>query len=62
MDAYIAKAADFAKPILRHVLSMRALVLNEPSVRPVRARKRRLAQALEWPAAGKSRNWKYQDC
>jgi len=25
-------------------------------------RERRLAQALEWLAAGKSRNWKYQDC
>jgi hypothetical protein len=25
-------------------------------------RKKRLAQALEWLAAGKSRNWKYQDC
>ena len=25
-------------------------------------RERRLAQALEWLAAGKRRNWKYQDC
>ncbi len=25
-------------------------------------RERRLAQAIEWLAAGKRRNWKYQDC
>jgi len=25
-------------------------------------RERRLAQALDWLAAGKTRNWKYQDC
>ncbi len=25
-------------------------------------RERRLAQALQWLAAGKQRNWKYQDC
>ena len=25
-------------------------------------RERRLAQAVEWLAAGKQRNWKYQDC
>ncbi|MEN1956276.1 hypothetical protein [Luteimonas changyuni] len=43
IDAYIARQADFARPILEEL-------------------RRRVAQAVEWIAEGKTRNWKYAGC
>ena len=47
IDAYIAKAPAFARTILTH---LRALVHAT------------IAQAGEWIAEGKKRNWKYENC
>lgn len=43
IDAYIARQAEFARPILEEL-------------------RRRVAQAVEWIAEGKSKNWKYANC
>ena len=49
IDAYIARAPEFARPILEWV--------TEAKREETRAR--RIAQAVEWIAEGKPRNWKY---
>jgi hypothetical protein len=74
VDAYIDKAADFAKPILTQIRD--AVHASCPDVeeamkwsfphfnwiteaRNEDTRARRLRTAVEWMAEGKSRNWKY---
>ena len=55
VNAYIAKSAPFARPIITssskdlEAMVRRAAVLNEQGV-----------TALEWIAEGKGRNWKYE--
>jgi hypothetical protein len=71
MDAYIAKSADFAKPILRHLRKVvhagcpgveETLKWSHQWVTEARTgetRERRLETAVKWMAEGKTRNWKY---
>ncbi len=61
IDAYIAKSADFAKPILRHIRETVHQVCPESGSRrrSEETRSRRLETAIEWMAEGKSRHWKY---
>lgn len=62
VDAYIAKAAPFARPILtalRNGMHMACPDVVE-TIKSDETRDRRLAQAVEWMAEGKSRNWKYE--
>lgn len=75
IDAYIAKSAEFARPILK---KLRALVHRGcPDVKETvkwgmpsfeykgktdETRQRRMTTAVEWIAQGKSRNWKYEKC
>ncbi len=48
IDAYIARAAGFAQPILR---------IAEAKHEEIR--QRRLSTAIAWISRGKPRNWKY---
>jgi uncharacterized protein YdhG (YjbR/CyaY superfamily) len=67
VDAYIARAADFARPILKKIRSLFHKACPEiqdyvewiTESRQDETRVRRLATAIEWMAAGKPRNWKY---
>lgn len=70
VDAYVAAAAPFAQPILKHLRA--AVHAGCPEVveseyiewiadaKGDATRTRRLAQAVQWIAEGKSRNWKYR--
>jgi uncharacterized protein YdeI (YjbR/CyaY-like superfamily) len=70
VDAYIAKSADFSKPILTHKKALAVFERFPPShkreyvewvteAKRDETRNRRLAQAVQWIAEGKQRNWKY---
>jgi len=67
VDAYIAKSAEFAKPILSHVRKLDSRHVpcsgrNDEVVKEAKTeetRKSRLATAIEWMSEGKIRNWKY---
>jgi uncharacterized protein YdeI (YjbR/CyaY-like superfamily) len=75
VDAYIARSAPFARPILMTAVrrSRKALATFQglshtnrkdyvdwvTEARTAETRARRLATAVEWMAEGKARNWKY---
>ena len=66
VDAYIDRAADFARPILRHLRELlhAACPDVEETMRWSEAksedtRKKRLGPAIAWMAEGKPRFWKY---
>jgi uncharacterized protein YdhG (YjbR/CyaY superfamily) len=68
VDAYIEQSAEFARPILKHlrqVIHSACPTVHETiewllEAKTEATRQRRLASAVEWIAAGKSRHWKYQ--
>ena len=70
VDAYIASSADFARPVLEHILDtvhaasptvVETIKWNFPHfARRDETKARRVAQALEWLADGKRRNWRYE--
>ncbi len=74
IDTYIAKSADFARPILeKNAAARKAFEAFSPSckreyvdwivqAKREETRSKRLQQAVEWMAEGKQRHWKYQDC
>jgi len=78
IDAYIAKAQPFARPILSHIRewvhaavpeaeeamkwSAPAFVLNGKILIVMAAFKAHAATAVEWLSDGKRRHWKYQNC
>ncbi|MFX1682110.1 DUF1801 domain-containing protein [Mitsuaria sp. CC2] len=97
VDAYIERAAPFARDLLRHWraavhthcpdvvetikwgfpnFTYRAKILTSMAAfnahcsigfwhgeaKKAETRERRLAQAVEWLAEGKRRNWKYENC
>jgi hypothetical protein len=56
VDAFVAKSADFAKPILKQLRD----TVHQACAEVEGTRQRRLETAIEWMGEGKSRNWKYQ--
>ena len=56
VDVYIAKSADFARPILKHI--RKVVHAGCPDVEED-TRQRRMETAVEWMAEGKPRHWKY---
>jgi hypothetical protein len=64
IDTYIAKSAEFGMhggKVLAHI-HQREYIEWLMEAKRAETREKRLAQAVEWLEAGKSRNWKYQDC
>ncbi len=63
LDSYIAKAAEFAKPILRQPPSYRKEYIERiTEAKRDETRQERLATTLAWLADGEPRNWKYENC
>ena len=73
VDAHVARSPEFAKPILSRVRQEVQVAFDtfSPShkreyiewiteAKSDETRTRRLAQAIEWIAQGKSHNWKYE--
>ena len=65
--------ADFTAALAKNARARKAFEAFAPSHRReylewiteakrVETREKRIAQAVEWIAEGKQRNWKYQDC
>lgn len=69
IDAYIARSAEFARPILTHLRAVvheavpeveEAMKWSFPSmVAFEETRRKRIATAVAWMAEGKPQNWKY---
>lgn len=63
VDAYIEKAPEFAKPLLRdwraqvHKTCPEVVEAKRPETRA-----KRLEQAMQLLTDGKRRNWKYESC
>ena len=62
IDAYIAKAAPFAQPILEHrrevVIAPKPLEI--PEAKRAETQAKRAAAAIEHVSAGTALNWKYE--
>lgn len=66
VNAYIARSADFAKPILTHLGELIHHYSNKKEyvdwlteAKTEETESKRLATAIEWMSEGKTRNWKY---